>query len=117
MVPSATVMPVPFSSTSRTHLSFGLAVLLAAVLVALAPFGAVLEIHHLLAAADHDGHEHSASDLCQWIQHHTSQSLLSALPVPASRPSGISHTPPAPAALLSARLLSEGHSRAPPSHS
>jgi hypothetical protein len=28
-----------------------------------------------LAAADHDGHEHSDTDLCQWVQHHSAGSL------------------------------------------
>jgi hypothetical protein len=37
-------------------------------------------VHHALAAADHDGHEHSAADLCQWVQEHTATSTLPALP-------------------------------------
>ena len=48
---------------------------LTTVLLALSPFAAALEVHHSLAAADHDGHEHSDSDLCQWVQHHTGSSL------------------------------------------
>ena len=36
----------------------GIALLLVTLLLAMAPFAAALEIHHELAAADHDGHEH-----------------------------------------------------------
>ena len=46
------------------------------LLLAMAPFAAALEIHHQLAAADHDGHEHSDFDLCYWVQHHSSGSLI-----------------------------------------
>ena len=34
------------------------------------PFVGALEIHHLFADVDHDGHQHSPFDLCQWVQHH-----------------------------------------------
>ena len=46
----------------------------------MAPFAAALEIHHELAAADHDGHEHSDTDLCQWVQYHTGHSLVGDVP-------------------------------------
>lgn len=49
------------------------------LLLTLMPFAAALGVHHELAAADHDGHEHSDSDLCQWVQHHTGQSVLAVL--------------------------------------
>src|SRR5688500_16180235 len=52
------------------------ALFLACMLLAMAPFVAALEIHHELAAADHDGHEHSDTDLCQWVQYHTGHSLV-----------------------------------------
>ena len=54
---------------------------LAGVLLALAPFAVALEVHHELAAVDQDGHQHSDTDLCQWVQHHTSNSLQAVLPV------------------------------------
>ncbi len=54
---------------------------LVGVLLALAPFAVALEVHHELAAADTDGHQHSDTDLCQWVQHHTSNSLQAVLPV------------------------------------
>lgn len=49
------------------------------LLLTLMPFAAALGVHHELAAADHDGHEHSDTDLCQWVQHHTGQSVLAVL--------------------------------------
>jgi hypothetical protein len=60
------------------------ALLLACMLLAMAPFAAALEIHHELAAADHDGHEHSDTDLCQWVQYHTGHSLVGDAPPPCS---------------------------------
>jgi hypothetical protein len=91
-----------------------LAIAMALILVVLAPFASALEIHHALAAADDDGHEHSASDLCQWVQHHTGNSVLAIVPTLRSSPVCILHEFPHPALLVSARLISLGHSRAPP---
>jgi hypothetical protein len=56
--------------------SVGLALTLGLVLLSSIPFAHTLEIHHLFADVDHDGHQHSDFDLCQWIQHHTSNSLI-----------------------------------------
>ena len=39
------------------------------------PFAHALEIHHLFAEVDHDAHQHSEFDLCQWVKHHTGNSL------------------------------------------
>ena len=75
---------VRFSST--------IALLLVTLLLAMAPFAAALEIHHELAAADHDGHEHSDdTDLCQWVQYHTGHSLIGDVPVPCAF---LAHAPP-----------------------
>lgn len=41
----------------------------------LLPFAGALEVHHIFAEADHDGHEHSDFDLCQWVQAHGSGSV------------------------------------------
>lgn len=38
--------------------------------ICLLPFSGALEIHHVFAEVDHDGHEHSDFDLCQWVQQH-----------------------------------------------
>ncbi len=48
---------------------------LAGVLFVSVPFSHALEIHHIFAEVDHDGHEHSDSDLCNWVKQHTSCSL------------------------------------------
>lgn len=92
----------------------GLAVALVGILLALAPFAAALEVHHELAAADHDGHEHSDSDLCQWVQHHTGQSLSCDVPMLVASIVPAVHLLPAPALLVSATLAGPGASRAPP---
>ncbi|HET7058338.1 MAG TPA: hypothetical protein VFI05_06360 [Nitrospiraceae bacterium] len=91
-----------------------LAVTMAMVFVILAPFASALEIHHVLAAADDDGHEHSASDLCQWVQHHTGSSVLAIVPALQSLYASIYRECFHPVLLVSARLISLGHSRAPP---
>ena len=57
-----------------------LALSLAFVLVVSVPFGHALEIHHIFSEIDHDGHQHSDSDLCQWVQQHTSNALAWDLP-------------------------------------
>jgi len=92
----------------------GIALLLVTLLLAMAPFAAALEIHHELAAADHDGHEHSDTDLCQWVQYHTGHSLTGDVPVPCVF---LAHGPPQPSpapVLLSQSLPTSRASRAPP---
>jgi hypothetical protein len=105
----------PMSSTSfiyrlRTGLSVGLIILL----LVLAPFAVAQDIHHELAAADTDGHEHSDNDLCQWVQHHTAGSLDQDVPRLAFCELVHPHELPAEPPLLSLDLSSIGHSRAPP---
>ncbi len=90
-----------------------LAVTMAMTLVVLAPFASALEIHHALAAADDDGHEHSVSDLCQWVQHHTGSSVLSGIPFLAVSLAWSSIEALTPTILLSVRLIAQG-TRAPP---
>ena len=51
------------------------------LLLAIAPFAVAQDVHHELAAADHDGHEHSDTDLCQWVQHHTAGSFDLDVPI------------------------------------
>ncbi len=41
------------------------------VLLVLAPF----------AAADHDGHQHSTFDLCNWVQQHANYSIAPEVPM------------------------------------
>ncbi len=91
-----------------------IALLLVTLLLAMAPFAAALEIHHELAAADHDGHEHSDTDLCQWVQYHTGHSLTGDVP---STCSVLVDAPPPfiyQSILSSQSLASTKTSRAPP---
>jgi hypothetical protein len=95
-------------------LSKGLAVNLIAVLLSLAPFAVAQDVHHELAAADTDGHEHSDTDLCQWVQHHTSGSIdLAGPPCSAFEIVG-SYEHPAKSQLFSVEFPFVGPSRAPP---
>jgi len=84
------------------------------LLLAIAPFAVAQDVHHELAAADHDGHEHSDTDLCQWLQHHTTGSLdvdVSHLNVcDLVRNQDL----PLESVLLSIDLSDVGPSRAPP---
>jgi len=90
------------------------AVGLVLLLLAIAPFAVAQDVHHELAAADHDGHEHSDTDLCQWLQHHTAGSLdvdVSHLSVCDL----VRHQDPPPeSVLLSVEFPVVGPSRAPP---
>ncbi len=91
-----------------------IALLLVTLLLAMAPFAVALEIHHELAAADHDGHEHSDTDLCQWVQYHTGHSLVGDTPPPCSF---LAEAPPLPvyrSILSSQSLATTRTSRAPP---
>ena len=38
-------------------------------------FAGALEVHHVFSEIDHDGHEHSDFDLCQWLQANGSGSV------------------------------------------
>ena len=87
------------------------ALLLACMLLAMAPFAAALEIHHELAAA---GHEHSDTDLCQWVQYHTGHSLVGDAPATCSF---LTEAPPPlvdQSILSSQSLATTRASRAPP---
>lgn len=92
----------------------GLSVILAFACLMLGPLAAALEIHHALAAAGHDSHQHSDFDLCQWVQHHASGSLSTATPpidchlLPETLPGAESGLP------VSTWLVKDGRPRAPP---
>ena len=102
-------MPPAWPSFSRA-LSLGLILLL----LALAPFAVAQDVHHELAVADTDGHEHSDTDLCQWVQHHTSCSLDVGGPPPSTFETVGSCEFPPTALLFSAEFPFIGPSRAPP---
>ena len=100
----------------KNRFSIGLLVaLLGLSLVALAPLAATLELHHALGKADEDGHQHSAADLCSWVQSHASSSVTGCVVVLGSQPA----TPEPEAAyqesLVHHLLLTEISSRGPPS--
>ena len=84
------------------------------LLLAIAPFAVAQDVHHELAAADHDGHEHSDTDLCQWVQHHTAGSLDDGAPPFTEQELVTLLEPPADSVLLSVELSTPGPSRAPP---
>jgi hypothetical protein len=68
------ILPMKFSRLVPMFRA-GVALGIICVLLGLAPFAVAQDVHHELAAADTDGHEHSDTDLCQWVQHHTSGSI------------------------------------------
>ncbi|MBA5870259.1 MAG: hypothetical protein GDA68_09710 [Nitrospira sp. CR2.1] len=103
-----------FRHCARNKTCSVVALFVACLLLAMAPFAAALEIHHELAAADHDGHEHSDTDLCQWVQYHTGHSLVGDAPPPCSF---LAEAPPLPvyrSILSSQSLATTRTSRAPP---
>lgn len=91
-----------------------MAIGLVALLLAIAPFAVAQDVHHELAAADHDGHEHSDTDLCQWLQHHTAGSLDVGVPYFTAQELAVLLEFPADSVLLSFELSTPGPSRAPP---
>ncbi len=98
-----------------THrLRAGLSVGLILLLLAIAPFAVAQDVHHELAAADRDGHEHSDNDLCQWVQHHTSGSVDDGGPIFSIWDVVSQFSQPPHSVLLSVTSTSVGPSRAPP---
>lgn len=99
---------------SRRLLRTALPLALAGLLLALAPFAVALEVHHELAAADQDGHQHSDTDLCQWVQHHTSNSLQALLPALESFFTAAFTPAHPPLVVLSFHSCDSSSPRAPP---
>jgi hypothetical protein len=85
------------------------------LLLVIAPFSTALAVHHDLAAADHDGHEHSDTDLCQWVQYHTGHSLAGDVPTVYSLLQPIAPRFHSQAVCISLALPRSIASRAPPS--
>ena len=92
----------------------GMAIGLVLLLLAIAPFAVAQDVHHELAAADHDGHEHSDTDLCQWVQHHTAGSLDDGAPLFSAQGLVTTLGFPADSVILPVELSTPGLSRAPP---
>lgn len=98
----------------RWILRTALPLALSGVLLALAPFAVALEVHHELAAADYDGHQHSDTDLCQWVQHHTGSSLIADAPAVQVLHAQVRWSQPVPKTLLAIHLSGSAAPRAPP---
>jgi hypothetical protein len=92
----------------------GVTVGLICIILGLAPFAVAQDVHHELAAADSDGHEHSDTDICQWVQHHIAGSVDLDLPRFAACDVVRQQELPSESILLSATLSLVGPSRAPP---
>jgi hypothetical protein len=92
-----------------------IALALSLLLLVIAPFSTALAVHHDLAAADHDGHEHSDTDLCQWVQYHTGHSLAGGVPTVYSLLQPIAPRFHRQAVCISLSLPNSIASRAPPS--
>jgi len=115
MLRSSPVMTLRASIRRLSLLFQGTAAIgLVVLLLAIAPFAVAQDVHHELAAADHDGHEHSDTDLCQWLQHHTSGSLDVGVPLFTAQELVDLLELPADSVLLSFELSTPGPSRAPP---
>ena len=105
-----------FLQTMKNRFSIGLLVaLLGLSLVAFAPLAATLELHHQLGEADEDGHQHSAADLCSWVQNHVSSSVVGCTPVLASQPAIAALETPYQDRIVEHLLLGNLPARAPPS--
>jgi hypothetical protein len=112
---SMLLRPPHMSRINRSSsLRASLLVCLTMLLLALAPFAVAQDVHHELAAADHDGHEHSDNDLCQWVQHHTAGSLDTGAPILVAGELVRLAEYPADSVLLSVEPSSFDPSRAPP---
>lgn len=92
----------------------GVALGMICIILGLAPFAVAQDVHHELAAADSDGHDHSDTDICQWVQHHIAGSV--DLDVPRLTVCDVTRQqePPCDSILLSAAPSLVGPSRAPP---
>ena len=88
--------------------------LLGVCLLAFPSLAATLELHHALGEADQDGHQHSAADLCSWVQSHASSSLVVCTPVLASEPALFVPEPPYQDHFVLHLLLTDLPARAPP---
>ena len=84
------------------------------LILGLAPFAGAQDVHHELAAADTDGHEHSDTDICQWVQHHIAGSGDLDVPRCAVCDLVRQQELPSESIRLSSTLSFVGPSRAPP---
>lgn len=108
-----------FGTSSRLvapWIRLGVVIGVICAMLGLAPFAVAQDIHHELAAADADGHEHSDTDICQWVQHHIAGSVDSDVPRLALCELVRQQELPSDSLILPAAPSLVGPSRAPPSH-
>jgi hypothetical protein len=99
----------------KTRLAIlSLILVLGLCLLAFPSLAATLELHHALGEADQDGHQHSAADLCSWVQSHTSSSIVGDAPVLAVQPSEPTTEAPYHDHFVQRLLLTDFPARAPP---
>lgn len=110
---SSVMFPMKFKYFS-VLLRSGVALGMVCIILSLAPFAVAQDIHHELAAADSDGHEHSDTDICQWVQHHTAGSVDCDVPKRVVCELVRQQELPTESVLLSAAPSLVGPSRAPP---
>lgn len=103
------------SKSLSSLLRFGVAIGMVGLMLGLAPFAVAQDVHHELAAADSDGHEHSDTDICQWVQHHTAGSVDCDVPELAYCETVRQQELPPDSVLLPVDLSLVGPPRAPPS--
>src|SRR5215216_4277998 len=108
------MMPRALGTSLLAFLRNGCVLGLICILIGLAPFAVAQDVHHELAAADTDGHQHSDTDLCQWVQHNTAGSLDCHATQLAACGLVRPHAPPVESVVLSVDLSHVGPSRAPP---
>jgi hypothetical protein len=110
--------PTAMFSISLRYLSSllraGVAMGMVCIILGMAPLAVAQDVHHELAAADSDGHEHSDTDICQWVQHHIAGSVDLDVPRLAVCDVVRQQEPPSESILLSAAPSLVGPSRAPP---
>jgi hypothetical protein len=110
---STAMLSMTFRSLSSL-LRAGVTLGMICIILGLAPFAVAQDVHHELAAADSDGHEHSDTDICQWVQHHIAGSVDLDLPRLAVCDVVRHQELPSESVLLSAVPSLVGPSRAPP---
>jgi len=98
----------------RNCTGYLLLALLGVCLLTFPSLAATLELHHALGEADQDGHQHSAADLCSWVQSHTSSSVVGDAPALISQPATPAPETPYVDRLVEHLLLANLPARAPP---
>src|SRR5438552_11391746 len=102
------------NTLTRNYAGYLLLGVLGLCLLVFAPLAATLELHHALGEADQDGHQHSAADLCSWVQSHIASSLVGDAPVLASQPAVPAPETPYRDHFVPRLLLTDLPARAPP---